>query len=440
MANYRTEQRRESPADGRDVTPLMKAYPTKTSAPPRPQPPQPKVTLISRRAVNQWLYGLGLVVAVLAIGALVLFFSKPTVVIITNAMGATVYLDGEPRGATNQLSRLSLPGVAPGKHVVRLAHPEYLDVEQEIEVQYGFLPIKVNLPLRPALFTLTIQTEPLTTVRLDGVQVGETDPQTGSLAIPQVRVGSHQISLQRSGYLPFATILEMPESNHQLAFPLHLDLNGYWKGMVQEQVTGKSSDFILSLGQTGMTLSGLWEEPPPSPTKPPKAFPVTGRLLENQRLTLERKDETGRTLTFEAQVSVTGRDLIGTWRDDKRTGNWTGSRSETKPSFSTLPLSTATPPPLPGSLEPGPRLVTPPDLPAPPVTTGPDPGLASPLARAQALYEQRRYTEALAQCDAILKQDPKHSGARDLKRRIQKSIEILKSPPSEVSPTAPEPL
>ncbi len=419
----------------------MKAQPKTpllTPLPPRPVPP-PKTPLPSRRAVTQWLYGLGGVIALLTAGAALLYFSKPTVIVLTNAVGATVYLDGEPRGTTNQLNRFSLTSVSPGKHAIRLTHPEYLDTEQVITVEYGFLATKVNLPLRPARFTLTIQTEPMTTVRLDGIQVGETDPQTGVLAIPNVRVGPHQLSLQRSGYLPFATPVDMPESDHRLTFPLHLDLNGYWKGTWQEASTGKAGEFILSLGQTGTTLSGLWEEPATTPAKPPRSFPVTGHLLDRQRLTLERKDETGRTLTFEGQVSTTGRDLLGTWQDGKRTGNWTGTRSDTKPIFSALPSV----PPLPSAaVEPGPRLTTPADgLPSlPPALPGPAPtesSDASPLSRAQSLYEQRRYDEALAQCDAILKQDPKNNAARDLKRRIQKSLDILKAPPGDQEPPSP---
>ncbi len=406
---------------------------SKASVTIHPKLPPPKNGLPSRRIVNQWLYGLGTVAVAILIGALLPFFSKPTIIVMTNASGATVYLDGEPRGSTSQLNRCSISGVAPGKRVIRLSHPDYLDVEQAVEVEYGFLPVKINLPLRPALFTLTIQTEPLVAARLDGVQVGETDPQTGILAIPQVRVGSHQISLQRSGYLPFSSLIEMPEGDHRIAVPLYLDLNGYWKGLVQEPTTGKSADFILSLGQSGATLSGLWEEPPPAPAKPPKTFPVAGRLLESQRLVLERKDESGRVITLEGQVSVTGRDLVGVWRDDKRSGNWSGSRADSKPAFGAPPLGA--PLPLPTTLppvEPGPRLMTPADSPLAPLPA--PPAEASPLSRAQALYEQRRYDEALAQCDAILKQDPKNNAARDLKRRIQKSLEILKSPPGSDTP------
>lgn len=415
----------------------MKVYSKTPATAPAPLRP-PKAPLPSRRALNQWLYGLGTLLTVFVGGALLFFFSKPTVIVVTNVPGATVYLDGEPRGATNPLNRFSIPGVAPGRHVVRLTHPEYLDAEQTVAVAYGFFPIKVNLPLRPAMFTLTIQTEPMTAVRLDGVQVGETDPQTGVLAVPRVRAGGHQISLQRTGYVPFATVVDMPESDHRLTLPLQLDLSGYWKGVTQD-AAGKPADFILSLGQTGPTLSGLWEEAPSTPGRPPKTFPVVGRLLDNQRLTLERKDEAGRTLTLEAQVSASGRDLAGVWRDGKRAGAWSGSRTDAKPSFTAAaPLPTIPPPGLP---EPGPRLTGPPSPPvAPggaPDFTSPETAGVSPLARAQALYEQRRYDEALAQCDAVLKQDPKNAAARDLKRRIQKSLEILKSPPTSGEPATP---
>jgi hypothetical protein len=75
--------------------------------------------------------------------------------------------------------------------------------------------------------------------------------------------------------------------------------------------------------------------------------------------------------------------------------------------------------------------------PAPPGSAPTESSDPSPLSRAQSLYEQRRYDEALAQCDAILKQDPKNNAARDLKRRIQKSLDILKAPPGDNETPSP---
>jgi|GEM_PF-3493551 hypothetical protein len=393
---------------------------------PQPSPPK-KAPLPSRRTIHRWLYGLGAILALLLTGAALFYFSKPTVIILTNVASATVYLDGTPCGTTNPLNRFSLPSVPPGQHTIRLSHPEYLDAEQVVSVNRSFFPIKVNLPMRPARFTLTVASEPMATVWLDGTQVGETDPQTGILTIPRVRTGSRQIMLQRTGYLPLTTTVEMPESDHHLVLPLYPDLNGYWKGTWQESTTGKASEFSLALGQTGTTLSGLWEEPPLNPTKPPRAFPLTGRFLDRRHLALERQDDTGRTLIFEGQLSATNRDMLGTWQDGQRRGTWSSSRSETKPTFTpSPPLANLTPD------MPGPRMITPPSssssiLP-PPVPEEPT------LSRAQSLYEQRRYAEAIAQCDAILKQDPKNQAARDLKRRIQKSLEILNVQPDNPQP------
>lgn len=400
----------------------MKVYAKQPAITPHPFHP-PKAPLPSRRLFNRWLYGLGACLGVIIAGTLLFFFSKPTVVVVTNISGATVYFNGEPRGATNQLNRFSIPGVSPGRHTVRLTHPEYLDAEQTVTVSHSFFAIKVNLPLRPSQFDLTVQTEPMTTVTLDGLQIGETDVQTGLLTIPRVRVGSHFLSLRRTGYLPLSAVVEMPEGNHRLTLPLQRDLSGYWKGVFQD-ATGKATDFVLNLTQTGATLSGLWEEAPPTPHRPPKTSLITGQVLDNQRLTLKRQDN-GRTLTLEAQIATGGRDLVGTWQDGRRTGSWQSSHTDTKPTL--LP-----PVPLPSLPEPGPRLTgaaPPPDL--------LPPDAASPLAYAQKLYEQRRYNEALAQCDTVLKQDPTNAAARDLKRRIQTSIEILTSPPTVTKPPPP---
>lgn len=47
------------------------------------------------------------------------------------------------------------------------------------------------------------------------------------------------------------------------------------------------------------------------------------------------------------------------------------------------------------------------------------------LKQAQVLFENRQYTEALAQCNTLIERDPNNLQALELRQRIQKAISIL---------------
>jgi hypothetical protein len=47
---------------------------------------------------------------------------------------ATVYVDGEFRGAAGGLERLSLP---PGRHLLEVVRPGYRTVQREVEIRSG---------------------------------------------------------------------------------------------------------------------------------------------------------------------------------------------------------------------------------------------------------------------------------------------------------------
>lgn len=51
--------------------------------------------------------------------------------------------------------------------------------------------------------------------------------------------------------------------------------------------------------------------------------------------------------------------------------------------------------------------------------------IASRLGRAQALYQQREYREAIAECDAVLRSDPSNQQAARLKSQVQETVKIL---------------
>jgi hypothetical protein len=377
-----------------------------------------------QKALRKWLLGmLGLGLAI-CVWSVLLYFSKPDVVIATNAPNAQVFLDGQLAGTTNQVGKIKLPKVRTGKRVLLLVHKDFADLTKEIDVQSAFFPVTINAKLRPALFTLTVATTPpLAKVLLDDQEIGETDI-AGELRIPEVRRGEHTLSVRRVGYEPHQETLEITE-DRVVSIALGATLSGFWKGSSSApNVPNGSYNFTLELKQTGAVVVGSWEELPAlavgaAPQSPkPKIYTVEGSV-NGKQITLTRKDEKGQTTAYEAQLGDEAKDLTGNWKSARGAGAWFATRSDLKP---TLAPPTLQPPPASSAFGgPGPTLTSPS---SPPIDPGG--GLTTDLLReAQQLYEQREYQAALRQCDVILKTDPKNAAARALRIKIQKTLEIL---------------
>lgn len=93
-------------------------------------------------------------------------------------------------------------GLDPGKHTLRVDHPDYVIVEKVFdnvtagsEYYWVFTPEFATVPLRVA-------TEPGTTVYIDNEPRGDT-PENGILEINDVRLGEHEIKLVKDGYVEF---------------------------------------------------------------------------------------------------------------------------------------------------------------------------------------------------------------------------------------------
>lgn len=119
--------------------------------------------------------------------------------------GARVFVDdGKQPWAKVTVDReqnvMLVDGLTPGKHKLRVDHPDYVIVEKTFpnvsagdEYFWVFKPEFATVPLRVA-------TEPGTTVFIDNEPRGDT-PESGVLEINDVRIGEHEIKLVKDGYV-----------------------------------------------------------------------------------------------------------------------------------------------------------------------------------------------------------------------------------------------
>ena len=93
-------------------------------------------------------------------------------------------------------------GLTPGKHKLRVDHPDYVIVEKTFpaveageEYFWIFKPEFATVPM-------TVHTEPLTKVYVDGEFRGAT-PDNGVLEVNDVRLGTREVKLVKDGYVEY---------------------------------------------------------------------------------------------------------------------------------------------------------------------------------------------------------------------------------------------
>ena len=134
--------------------------------------------------------------------------SKFGVITIFPAMdGVTLSLDGKPIPAAQvQIDKASqlitINNVPPGDHTATYDLPGYLLYERKFQVTPGAIEKWQFIPEK-AVDEVVIATDPGTTVYLDGQPVGNT-PENGTLNLPDVSTGNHEIKLAKDGYEEFA--------------------------------------------------------------------------------------------------------------------------------------------------------------------------------------------------------------------------------------------
>jgi hypothetical protein len=119
--------------------------------------------------------------------------------------GAKIYVDDKPwTNVTFDKAENSMlvDGLTPGNHKLRVDHPDYVIVEKAFknvtageEYIWFFTPEFATVPM-------TVKTDPGTTIYVDGDERGHT-PENGTLEVPDVRLGQHEVKLVKDGYVEY---------------------------------------------------------------------------------------------------------------------------------------------------------------------------------------------------------------------------------------------
>lgn len=302
----------------------------------------PIPSIRTRQKVGKLIWGFVSVITILAVWGSLLFLAKPKIIIATNVPGAQVFLDGEAVGTTSiSNSQLTIPRVPTGRRAVRIIHPDYFPSERQIEVKFSFTPATFTFKMNPAASPLSIRTTPtLSKVLIDGEVAGETDSISGAFDLPKVKQGPHVLLVQHPGFEDYTTQFVMPDGPHSLNVQMNPTVAGFWSGSWRrtDRETNVETiyNFVLELKQVGTNVTGRWEELPvlignaKAPPKKPKSFSVTGSIIGNQ-LVIEKKNDNGNLIKFEARVADSVREFTGNFSTEKSTGTWFAARMDTKP-------------------------------------------------------------------------------------------------------------
>ncbi len=119
---------------------------------------------------------------------------KPgSIQVISLPQGAYASVDGVP---VNGYTPVTVPGIAPGSHIVKVGKPGYAEWAGNITVKAG-LKSYVYAALKPVTGIITVQSSPAGgTVYIDNVSSGTTN-----IVIPDIPSGVHQLRVEKSGYI-----------------------------------------------------------------------------------------------------------------------------------------------------------------------------------------------------------------------------------------------
>lgn len=121
--------------------------------------------------------------------------------------GARIYVDDQKQPWKNVTfdkteGLMLVDGLTPGKHKLRVDHPDYVIVEKVLDnVTAGSEYLWVFKP-EFATVAMTVTTDPGTSIYIDGEFRGDT-PENGTLEVPDVRLGKHEVKLVKDGYVEF---------------------------------------------------------------------------------------------------------------------------------------------------------------------------------------------------------------------------------------------
>ena len=178
---------------------------------------------------------------------------------VASPSGASVYIDGSPKG-TNPIK---ITGVSAGSHTIKLSKSGYNDYTRTTSVIAGEKK-RINLNLRQATGSISVTSSPSgASVYLDGSLKGKT-PKT----ITGVSAGSHTIKLSKSGYNDYTRTtsviagetkrinlsLQATGSIYVTSSPsgASVYLDGSYKGTTPKTITGVSAgSHTIKLSKSG---------------------------------------------------------------------------------------------------------------------------------------------------------------------------------------------
>ena len=149
-----------------------------------------------------------------------------TISVTSQPIGATVFVDGVEVGTTPLLKGEILTG----KRKVEFRKQDYRPLTMEVEVKEG--EISTFNAEMSNVFTMTVKTEPEgASLSIDGKAIGYT-PYIG-----EVSSGDYEISLTRSGYIPYKGTVHLDADNPELSFSLERRIfsrNNFYAGIGYE--------------------------------------------------------------------------------------------------------------------------------------------------------------------------------------------------------------
>jgi tetratricopeptide (TPR) repeat protein len=177
--------------------------PNNTSpAVPEPPPPAPApttVTLVSNEPVKEeypvLFIGICAVAVLVSLGFAASRFLSPTLEVVSEPAGATVFINGRLAGATP----VSLSGMSSGQYAVRIEKNGFQPVARTLDLPTTGAKVFEKLAVSPA-GSLRIDVKPRgAEVLLDGEMMGTTP-----LYIPAVPAGVHELVVRRTNFKTYS--------------------------------------------------------------------------------------------------------------------------------------------------------------------------------------------------------------------------------------------
>jgi TonB family protein len=182
--------------------------------------------------------------------------------VATDPVGAQVWVDNTDAGK----SPLSLAGVRPGRHAIRVALPGFSSAELALDVPAGGFAVPLRFTLQPVSAILQVRSDPEgTEVVIDGQSRGTTPIAT--ISIPP---GKHRVEMIRQGFAPWVQTVQARAGDR---IPLLGRLS-------PQQNTAELKEHLRSLG---WVREGDFLEPGPDVTPPEKISGATTSYPEAAR-------------------------------------------------------------------------------------------------------------------------------------------------------------